>query len=513
MAVAAALLLIACTAAVLSQAASVAGAIAPGVYSWGNNQTGELADGSTTMRPSPVLSTGLGQPTGLAIGAVHGLAMLGDGTVVAWGHNRSGELGDGSTADASTPVPVVGLASVRALAAGNAFSLAIRADGSVVAWGHNRSGELGDGTAPTDHHTAVGVQGLGAGSGVVALAAGDSHALALKADGTVLAWGNNRSGELGDGTAADHPTPVTVAGLGAGSGVIKIAAGGASSLALKADGTVLAWGNNQTGETGTGDAPTDHTTPVQVRGLGPGSGVVGIAAGFDDSYALKADGAVLAWGNNQRGETGSGDAPSGHSTPVAVAGLTGIVDIAAGWSHALALRGDGAVLAWGDNALGQIGDGTTTARSSPVEVSGLGPGSNAFAVFAGGNDSHALVVMPGSTPGSTAGSTTPGAGGTSSGSSVAGSAPGAPGAPGTSGPASLNATNQQRARSRLASSKRADARLFELFAVQAVGGGDPYGTPPTTRPQQLDERRAAAAMRAITMPRAIAAPKARLTGG
>src|SRR5437879_8895689 len=135
------------------------------------------------------------------------------------------------------------------------------------------SGERGGGAAPTAHATPVPVTGLGPGSGVVAVAAGSSHALALKSNGAVLAWGNNASGELGDGSApTDHATPVSVSGLGPGSGVVKIAAGVAFSLALKSDGTVLAWGNNASGELGDGSAPTGHATPVSVSGLWRGGG-------------------------------------------------------------------------------------------------------------------------------------------------------------------------------------------------------------------------------------------------
>src|SRR5437879_7162491 len=142
------------------------GAAAPGVYGWGNNQTGEVADGTTTTRVLPVPSVGLGDAVSLSVGEEHGLAVLGSGSVVAWGHNRSGQLGNGSTTDSPTPVGVHGLGAVKVIAAGDSFSLAVLANGRVLAWGKNRSGELGDGTAPTDHPLPVGVAGLGAGSGV-----------------------------------------------------------------------------------------------------------------------------------------------------------------------------------------------------------------------------------------------------------------------------------------------------------------------------------------------------------
>jgi len=367
-----------------------------GADAWGNNASGELDDGTTVNRPLPVAMVGLQGAASIAVGDVHGLAIAAGGGVVAWGHNRSGQLGNGSTADSHTPLAVASLGGVTAVAAGNAFSLALRGDGAVFAWGNNQSGEAGNGTAPTDQHTPVQVSGLGPGSGVVGIAAGGSHAFALKRDGTVLGWGNNGSGELGDGTTTDRPTPVQVSGLGPGSGVVDIAAGETFSLALKADGTVLAWGNNQSGELGDGTAPTDQHTPVQVSGLGPGSGILEVVGGGAHSLALKADGTVLAWGNNKSGELGDGSAPADQHTPVPVALPAGAraLDIAAGLEHSLALLSNGTVLAWGDNALGQLGDGTTTRHSTPIAVSSLGAGSGVVLVLAADNHSHALFANP-----------------------------------------------------------------------------------------------------------------------
>src|SRR2546428_8106060 len=120
---------------------------ARGGYAWGNNASGELADGTTIGRPTPVASIGLAGVSTVSAGMWHSLALRSDGTVIAWGHNPSGELGDGTHADHSTPVRVVGLSNVRSVSAGTAFSLAALADGAVFAWGHNASGELGDGKA------------------------------------------------------------------------------------------------------------------------------------------------------------------------------------------------------------------------------------------------------------------------------------------------------------------------------------------------------------------------------
>ena len=362
---------------------------ASGGFGWGNNASGEVGDGTLVNQLAPVSMVGVDGVVSMAVGPTHGLLVRSSGAVSSWGHNRSGQLGDGGTTDRAAPGPVGGVSGVTRLAAGNAFSVTLDSGGAVWAWGNNASGQLGDGSAPTDHSAPVAVSGLGVGSGVVEIAAGASPALALKSDGSVWAWGNNASGQLGSGDApTDHPVPVQVSGLG---GVVAITAGDTFSLALKSDGSVLAWGNNASGQLGDGSAPADHSSPVAVGALGIGSGVARIVGGGTHSIALTADGRVYAWGNNASGQVGDGSAPADQHVPILIGGLSNIVDIAAGRAHSVAVASDGTVFSWGDNILGQLGDGTNTKRSVPGPVTGLGIGSKVVAVFASGDHSHALV--------------------------------------------------------------------------------------------------------------------------
>ena len=309
-------------------------------------------------------------------GYFHSLALKSDGTVWAWGLNWYGQLGDGSPNSSATPVPVSSLTGVIALAAGEQHSLALKSDGTVWAWGWNFYGQLGDGST-TNRKIPVQVSGL---SGVIALAAGEQHSLALKSDGTVWAWGQNWNGQLGDGSTTNRSTPVQVSGL---TGAIALAAGGAHSLALKSDGTVWAWGANDYGQPGDGSTTYSRSTPVQVSGL---TGVIALAAGGTHSLALKSDGTVWAWGHNDYGQLGDGSTTN-RSTPVQVNGLTGVIALAAGEQHSLALKSDGTVWAWGWNWYGQLGDGTWLDRSTPVQVSGV---TGVIALAAGYNDSLAL---------------------------------------------------------------------------------------------------------------------------
>jgi len=361
------------------------------VWAWGRNIDGQLGDGSTTNQSSSVQVASLSDVVAIAAGNDHTVALELDGSVWAWGVNYHGQLGDGSRTEAGggifSPVQVTGLSDVAAIAAGNAHTVALKSDGSVWAWGSNSFGQLGD-DARTEWNEGISspvqVAGL---SDVTAIAAGFAHTVALKSDGSVWAWGRNGVGQLGDGstTGADEGTssPVQVAGL---SDVTAIAAGSSHTVALKSDGSVWAWGYNYYGQLGDGST-TNQSSPVQVAGL---SDVTAIVASGEHTVALKSDGSVWAWGYNYYGQLGDGSTTTQYS-PVQVAGLSDVAAIAAGGGHTVALKSDDSVWAWGRNIDGQLGNGATTKWGegiySPVQVTGL---SDVRAVAAGYRHTIAL---------------------------------------------------------------------------------------------------------------------------
>ena len=312
----------------------------------------------------------------IAAGSSHTCAVTDRGGVMCWGDNGTGQLGDGTTATRLTPVDVVGLTSgVVSVTARSGHTCALTVGGGVKCWGGNWSGELGDGTIE-QRLTRVDVVGLNAE--VVAVSAGGDHTCALTTSGGVKCWGSNESGQLGDGTMEQRHTPVDVVGMT--SGVKAISAGYYHTCAVTTSGGAKCWGGNFDGALGDGTTTEQRLTPVDVVGLT--SGVKSISAGYYHTCALTIHGGIKCWGVNNYGQLGDGTMEGRH-TPVQVLGLTiSATDIAAGASHTCALTTSSEVKCWGDNHNGQLGDATTQQQLTPVQVEGLT--SSVMAITAGG---------------------------------------------------------------------------------------------------------------------------------
>ncbi len=375
---------VAVTAAPATAAPAAAQSVLPGppaVFSWGWNQHGEVGDGTTNHRATPGSVLGLPSVHGLQV-AVKQLAsaedseacavLLADGTVYTWGFNAYGELGDGTTTERLTPVLVPGLTGITQIAQGADHMLAAGTGGVVWAWGRNDHGQLGDGTT-TERTSPVPVPGL---TGITQLAAGDNHSLALRSDGTVLSWGRNDYGELGTGTTVSRPTPGPVPGL---TGIIQVAAAGDVSYALRSDGTLFAWGggivgigsnavntvpvtvplagvtqvatggadtlaiagpshtvyawrHNFAGEIGNGTQHVQQLTPAQLNL----SGVIQVSEGQWASAAIRSDGSLFTWGANGLFNLGTGGDPDNQLIPAQVSYLGNVSQAVLGYEGGLA---------------------------------------------------------------------------------------------------------------------------------------------------------------------------------
>ncbi|WP_018218827.1 RCC1 domain-containing protein [Salinispora vitiensis] len=315
--------------------------------------------------------------------------------IFAWGGNAGGQLGDGTTDNSSEPLAVRLPAdtAVAAVAAGERHSLALTSAGTILAWGSNDDGQLGNGTTVSSSEP-VPVR-LPAGIRVVAVAVGANHSVALTSTGSLLAWGANNSGQLGNGTVTSSSAPVTVR-LPAGTVVAAVSAGRDHNLVLTATGpaALLAWGANSEGQLGDGTRSA-RSVPVAVA-LPAGPTVTAIAGGGDHSLALTVDGTALAWGSNSRGQLGDGTT-TGRLVPVTVALSVGTeaTAVAAGRTHSAVLTSEGTALAWGGNQRGQLGNGATSDSSEPVSVI-LPIGMRLTAIASGDSDHNVAIAGDGS---------------------------------------------------------------------------------------------------------------------
>jgi alpha-tubulin suppressor-like RCC1 family protein len=320
--------------------------------------------------PGDAPKTSASAAVAVAAGSSHTCALTYAGNVRCWGDNSLGQLGDGQACGEVTCPTAVGVQGlppdVVKLTAAGSHNCVLTSAGGVACWGLNNHGQIGDGTL-TNRSTPVDVVGLA--GGVIAVSAGGWHTCALTSAGGVKCWGRNGDGQLGDGTNTQRTTPTNVSGLT--SGIAAIGAGRQHTCAVNAQGGVKCWGLNNYGQLGDGTT-TIRATPVSVSGLA--GAVVSIAAGRHHTCALTSTADVQCWGANYAGQLGNGTTTD-STMPVNVLGLANnVVAVGAGESHTCALTNVGAVTCWGSNGHGQLGDGTFVGHTTPMTVSGLASG-------------------------------------------------------------------------------------------------------------------------------------------
>ncbi len=337
-----------------------------GVKCWGNNDHGNLGDGTTNYSYVPIDVTGLTSDVAQVVaGYNHTCALTNSGGVKCWGYNNNGQLGDGTIGNSSTPVDVTGLTSgVTQVSVGEYHSCVVTSAGGVKCWGYNNFGQLGNGTT---NYSIVPIDVPGLTSGVTQVSAGRYYTCALTNAGGVKCWGFNNSGNLGNGTTANSLTPVDVTGLT--SDVTHVSAGELHACAVTGAGGVKCWGRNSYGSLGNGTTNT-ALTPVDVMGLD--AGVTQVSAGRYHTCAMTGAGGVKCWGANNYGQIGQVIIP--NQVPqsvraVSVAGMAlGVIQLTAGSHHTCVVTGAGGAKCWGFNIEGQLGDGTTSSSHVPIDV-------------------------------------------------------------------------------------------------------------------------------------------------
>ncbi len=323
---------------------------------WGNNERGQLGDGSFDPHADPVPVVGDFRLAALSAGVWHTCGITSEGEGYCWGSNDAGQLGDGTTQPRSAPVRVSGNAGFRLVRTGATHSCGLTRGGAVLCWGSNAAGQLGDGSRAT--RTTPSTVSLGLSAGAIAL--GRSHTCALTIDGAAWCWGQNDAGQLGDGTTTPRATPTAVS---TDQRFVSIAAGNQHTCAVNAAGTAYCWGRNAYGQLGNGtqgDASTPQPVDIAVT-------FSTVTAGQLHSCGRTRDGRAFCWGRNSYGQLGDGTTVD-RARPVAVRGGTAFTSVNASGAHTCGATAGGEGFCWGYNVDGQLGDGARENTSAPARV-------------------------------------------------------------------------------------------------------------------------------------------------
>jgi alpha-tubulin suppressor-like RCC1 family protein len=326
------------------------------VKCWGDDSSGQTGTGGTAadagilLMPTAVPVT---DAIRIAAGQLHTCIVHKTGTVSCWGENQDGQLGDGTSNNRSpVAVAVKNVTGAIGIACGANFSCALLGSGGVSCWGNGLGGQLGTGVAQLQP-LAQPVVML---SDAVAISAGESHMCAVKSDGSVVCWGDNFNGQLGTNDKTTRTVPTLISTL---DGIALVAAGSRSTCALKNSGAVLCWGANELGQLGSGAAnASPNPSPTVVSGLDAKK----LWAGKDHACAVRKDSSVACWGAGTNGQIGDGqprpDASTPTPSPVAVSGIMNAIGIGTGGDHSCAPTIDGFILCWGLNSSGETGNGS-----------------------------------------------------------------------------------------------------------------------------------------------------------
>jgi alpha-tubulin suppressor-like RCC1 family protein len=327
------------------------------LFTWGQNDFGQLGLGNTTYRSSP---NQVGTLSWDSIGATQNSSVaVKSGTLWAWGKNNNGQLGLGNMTYYSSPKQVGALTNWSSASGGQEWCIATKTDGTLWSWGWGAFGTLGIGN--TSSYSSP--KQIGSLTTWASFSTGGRFVLAIQTNGTLWAWGDNGSGQLGLNNLTNYSSPKQVGALTAWSKTF-VNNSAFAAFALKTDGTLWSWGLNSFGSLGLGNTTT-YSSPKQIGALTNWS-ANSSALGYGCA-AVKTDGTLWTWGYNAPGTLGLGNTTN-YSSPKQVGALTTWYLTGANFFSAYAIKTDGTLWSWGNNASGQLGLGNTTYYSSPKQI-------------------------------------------------------------------------------------------------------------------------------------------------
>ena len=339
------------------------------LFCWGLNLFGQLGDGTNVKRLTPKRITAVSDWKSVTAGSGHTCAIRGTGALYCWGDNEKGQLGDGTVAPRISPKRITAVSDWKFVTSGGeenrSYTCAIRGTGALYCWGDNSSGQLGDGTktqrfSPKRITAVADWTTIAAGGEEIAI-----HTCAIRGAGALYCWGDNFNGQLGDGTQTDHLSPKRITAV---DDWTSVAAGGeeenSHTCAIRGTGALYCWGYNGTGELGDGTG-IQRLSPKRITAVSDWND---ITAGALHTCGVRGTGALYCWGGNHVNQLGDGT-DTGRLSPVRITAVADWKLVAAGDYHSCAIRGTGALYCWGFNLHGQVGDGTDgNQRSTPTRV-------------------------------------------------------------------------------------------------------------------------------------------------
>ena len=360
------------------------------LWTWGNGVVGQLGDSIKVTKSQPATTFAGGTNwKQVSCGGYHTSAIKTDGTLWTWGEGSSGKLGNFTVESRSTPVVIPGQPRWRQVFCGLNHTSAISIDGTLWTWGNNNSGALGINNLA---NRSLPVSTFSGGTNWKQVACGDGHTAAVKTDGTLWTWGNNNSGALGINNIANRSLPVST--FSGGTNWKQVSCGYRNTAAIKTNGTLWIWGENTYGRLGIGPDFASRSTPVTT--IVGGTNWKQVSCGRNHTSAIKTDGTLWIWGRNDLGQLGVNDTTNRNTPVTTFSGGTNWKQVSGAAFATVAVKTDGTLWLWGNNTNGELGIIDAISRSTPITT--FAGGTNWKQVYFGGLNRHISAITTGTDP-------------------------------------------------------------------------------------------------------------------